>query len=418
MPFDILRARADTVGCTHVLHFNNAGAALVPRVVMNAMIAHLELEERIGSYEAAVQSHDALEHLYDAAATLLSCHRDEVSFVESSSRAWNMAFLSMSLRCGDRILTSMAEYASNYITLMQAARKTGAIVEVIDNDEYGQISLRALRNAIDERVKLIAITHVPTNGGLVNPVIEVGQVAREVGALYLVDACQSVGQMPVDVQAMNCDILSTAGRKYLRGPRGTGLLYVRRSILEQLEPPLLDVQAAPWVATDRFVLRPDARRFESWETSYAGKIGLGVAIDYALAWGIEATWARVSALADDLRAQLRYFPGITMRDLGVTRCGIVTFTVDGKDPREICRLLARQRINVWNSEISLTRLDMEARGMTDLIRASVHYYNTHEEIEQFCSALATVLGITRFGGVAMRLDTVSSGSSAARERLE
>src|SRR5262249_25894322 len=127
---------------------------------------------------------------------------------------------------------------------------------------------------------------------------------------------------------------------------------------------------------------------------------------------------RVSALAEDLRVQLRHLPGVTIRDLGVTRCGIVTFTVDGKDPREICRLLAQQRINVWNSEISLTPLDMEARGMTDLIRASVHYYNTHEEIERFCSALATVLGITRFGGVAMRLDTVSSGNGAACEHLE
>jgi selenocysteine lyase/cysteine desulfurase len=418
MPFDILRARADTLGCTQVLHFNNAGAALVPRVVMDAMIAQLELEERIGGYEAAVQSQAALEHLYDAAATLLNCHRDEVGFVESSSRAWNMAFLSVSLCPGDRILTSMAEYASNYITLMQASHKTGAIVEVIANDEYGQISLRALHNALDERVKLIAITHVPTNGGLVNPAAEVGQMAREVGALYLVDACQSVGQLPVDVQALNCDILSTAGRKYLRGPRGTGLLYVRRSILDDLEPPLLDVQAAPWVATDRFVLRPDARRFESWETSYAGKIGLGVAIDYALQWGIDATWARVSALADELRTQLAYLPGVTMRDQGVTRCGIVTFTVDGRDPREICRLLSRQRINVWNSEISLTRLDMEARGMTDLIRASVHYYNTYEEIERFCSVLATMLGITRFGGVAMRLDVVSSGNGTGREHLD
>ena len=277
-----------------ILHFNNAGAALMPQAVLHATIGHLQLEALIGGYEAAAQAQEAVEHVYDAAARLLRCQREEIAIVENATRAWDMAFYAIPFGPGDRILTAVAEYASNFIAFLQMARKTGAVVEVIPNEASGQLSIEALRRAIDARVKLIAITHVPTNGGLVNPAAAVGQVAREAGVWYLLDACQSIGQLPLDVEAIGCDLLSATGRKYLRGPRGTGLLYVRRAILDRLEPPFLDLHAAQWVTPERFEMRPDARRFENWETYYAGKIGLGVAIEYALQWGIEAIWARVT----------------------------------------------------------------------------------------------------------------------------
>jgi selenocysteine lyase/cysteine desulfurase len=207
--------------------------------------------------------------------------------------------------------------------------------------------------------------------------------------MYLLDACQSVGQMPIDVEAIGCDMLSATGRKYLRGPRGTGFLYVRQGILERLEPPFLDLHAARWVARDRFEVRSDARRFENWETYYAGKIGLGVAIDYAMQWGLDAIWGRISRLADDLRQRLDTIRGVTVRDQGIERCGIVSFDVAGKGADEIQHLLAKARINVSVSRLPSTRLDMEARGLSDLVRASVHYYNTEAEIERFCTILAS-----------------------------
>jgi cysteine desulfurase/selenocysteine lyase len=390
-PFDIARARQETPGCTNVLHFNNAGSSLMPQPVLDAAIAHLQLEAQIGGYEAAEQMEETVEHAYDSAARLLNCSRDEIAFIENATRAWDMAFYAIPFQPGDRILTAMSEYASNYIAYLQITQKTGAVVEAIPDDEHGQISLDALRNAIDDRVKLISITHVPTSGGLVNPVAAIGKIAREAGILFLVDACQSVGQMPIDVQQINCDLLSATGRKYLRGPRGTGFLYVRNEILERLEPPFLDLHAATWTARDRYEIRADARRFENWETSYAGKLGLATAINYALDWGLAAIWNRIKHLSYLLRTHLMTIPGILVHDRGITQCGIVTFTIDGLDPNEIQQRLAEQKINVSISERDSTRLDMEARGLTQMVRASVHYFNTEEEIGRFCDQIEKML---------------------------
>jgi cysteine desulfurase/selenocysteine lyase len=301
-----------------------------------------------------------------------------------------MAFYALPFAAGDRILTARAEYASNVIAFLQVAERTGAVVEVIPSDETGQISIEALQEMIDDRVKLIAITHVPTNGGLVNPAAAVGKVARAAGITYLLDACQSVGQMPIDVEEIGCDLLSTTGRKFLRGPRGTGFLYVRRELCQRLQPPFLDLHAATWVARDRYDIRADARRFENWETNFAGKVGLGVAIDYARDWGMAAIWDRVRSLASTLREELEEIPGVTVRDIGAERCGIVTFTVDGVEARQVQQALAGQAMNVTTSTVDSTRFDMETRGLNEIVRASVHYYNDEAEIERFCEGVRVI----------------------------
>lgn len=391
MVFDIQRARQETPGCEHVLHFNNAGSSLPPQPVLDATLNHLRLEARIGGYEAAERAREALEHTYDAVARLIGCSRQEVAMVESATRAWDLAFHSIPFAPGDRILTAMAEYGSNYINYLQLTKKLGVTIEPIPNDEHGQLSVAALRRMLDERVRLIAITHVPTSGGLINPASEVGKVAREHGILYLLDACQSVGQLPINVETIGCDMLSATGRKYLRGPRGTGFLYVRSSVLQNLEPATLDMWSATWVARDRYEMSPDARRFESFEYNVAARIGLGVAVDYAMQWGLDVTWRRVRDLAYALRARLSAIPGVIVHDRGANQCGIVTFTLDGKEAEAIKQELARQHINVTVSVRSATLLDMEARGLTSMVRASVHYYNSEEEIERFYQAITTLV---------------------------
>jgi cysteine desulfurase/selenocysteine lyase len=390
MPIDVARARRETPGCADVLHFNNAGASLPPTAVTEAMVAYLHREAEIGGYEAELESEEAIGNTYSALATMLHCRREEIAYAESATRAWDMAFYGIPLQPGDRILTGRAEYGSNWIAMLQRARQTGAVIEVVPDDETGQICVEALRGMLDARVKLIALTHVPTNGGLVNPAAEVGKVARQAGILYLLDACQSAGQMPLNVEELGCDLLSATGRKFLRGPRGTGFLYVREAVLERLEPPFLDMFAAEWVSRDSYRMQPDARRFEAFEANIAAKIGLGVAVDYALQWGLDAIQNRVRELAALLRSRLAALPRVTVHDLGRERCGIVTFTVDGQELWDLRTRLAAQRIHIWTSTPGGTRLDMEARHLTRLARASVHYYNTAEEIDRFCTALASM----------------------------
>ncbi len=387
MPIDVDRVRAETPGCTGVAHFNNAGAALQPSAVTKAVIDHLRLESEIGGYEAAARANSRLEACYRSIGKLLNCAADEIAIVENATRAWDMAFYGLPFQAGDRILTARAEYAANYIAFLQVARRSGAVVEAIPSDLNGQLDVDALRSMMNDRVKLIAITHVPTNGGLINPAAAIGTVAREAGVPFLLDACQSVGQMPMDVQELGCDMLSATGRKFLRGPRGTGFLYVRKSWIEKIEPAMLDMHAARWTGPDSYEIRPDARRFETWEGNVAGKLGLGVAVEYAMAVGLESIRERCRKLADQLRRQLGAVDGVTVHDLGVDKAAIVTFSKQGIEPQRLADRLAVQRINVSVCVPEFTLLDSRDRGLGEIVRASPHYYNTEEEVERLVNAI-------------------------------
>lgn len=389
---NIDKLRADTPGVAHCVHLNNAGSGLMPQPVIDAIKDHIDLEARIGGYEAREQEDERIEAAYTSVARLIGADKSEIAFVENATVAWQHAFFSQDLKEGDRILTAEAEYAANYIAYLQMQKRTGCVIDIIPSDETGATDPEALEKMIDATVKLIAITWIPTNGGLVNPAAEIGRIAKAHGIPYLLDACQAVGQMPVDVGELGCDYLAATARKFLRGPRGTGFLYVRAEILERLEPYMLDMFGAEWTAPDAYEMRPDARRFETWESSLALHLGMGAAADYALDVGLGEIRERAFRLGAALRYELNRIPGISVHDIGAEKCAIVSFSHDRVDADSIKSSLRDKNINVSVSGPSSTLLDANARGLPDLVRASPHYYNSEEDIETFLGALRGVNG--------------------------
>jgi selenocysteine lyase/cysteine desulfurase len=389
---DVARARALTPGCDDVLHLNHAGASLLPQPVLDAIVDHLVLEAHTGGYEAANEATDALQRPYSALAELIGAQPDEIALLDSASRAWDMAVYSLPLEPQDRVLIGRAEYGANAISLLQLQRRTGCQIVLVEDDPYGQMDLDALERALKEdEAAMVSLVHVPTQSGLVNPAVEVGRLCNEAGVLFVLDACQSAGQLPLDVRELGCGILTGNGRKFLRGPRGTGFLWMHPELIQRVEPVMLDLHAARWVAPDRYEIRPDAGRFEMWERDAAAQVGLGVAVEHALGWGIDAIAERNRALAAGLRMRLGELPGVTVRDRGEQLCAITTFSVEGMDPEEVRARLRAEGVNVSVSTLDSAQLDLSHRGLESVVRASVHYVTTEEELDRFANVLRSVI---------------------------
>ena len=387
---EIARLRADTPACERHIHFDNAGSSLMPDPVFEAVRNHLELEREFGGYTAAAKVAPLLAGFYDNLAALLGAASSEIAYAESATRAWDMAFHSIAWTRGDRILTHSSEYGSNYLSFLHLARRSGVEIDFAPSNENDQVDVDALAAAITPRTKLIAITHVPMHEGVIQPVGDIGRIARTAGVLFLLDACQAVGQLAVNVKEIGCHILAGTGRKYLRGPRGTGFLYVSSDIGDQLKPPFVDMRAAKWTAPDSYELMPGAKRFEAFESSIASRIGLATAAAYAHEIGMPRIEERIRRLADQLRDVLGELDGIEVHDRGNDRSGIVTFTKSG-----VAAVDMADRLEAAGITISIARREqawrgLGARGLDEVIRASVHVFNTENEISRFCDVVSSI----------------------------
>lgn len=390
---EVERLRAETPGCAHRIHLNNAGAGLMPRCVLAAVERHLELEAEIGGYEAAAERQAEVAAAYAAVGALIGAPAANVAFVENATAAVAQALSAIPFAPGDVLLTTRDDYVSNQIMYLSLARRLGIEVVRAPDAAEGGTDVDALEELIAaRRPRLVSVTWVPTNSGLVQPAAAIGELCRRHEVPYLLDACQAVGQLPVDVATLGCDFLAATSRKFLRGPRGVGFLYASDRVLAAgLEPLFIDLRGADWVEADLYRPAATARRFENWEFPYALLLGLGEAARYASAVGVEAAARRSLALASRLRRELAAIDGVRVLDRGRELCAIVTLAARGRAPEELVSELLRRGINSGAAGRSSAVLDFDAKGVSGALRLSPHYYNTEDEIAAAAAALAEVL---------------------------
>lgn len=384
--------RDDTPGCTNQIHFNNASAGLMPRFVLDAMVAHLNREMNFGGYESADDAQDDVTKAYTRTAELLGARSRNIAVVENSTVAFFQALSAFDFQRGDVIVTTRNDYISNQLAYLSLARRHAVELRRAADLASGGADPQSVKELLrDPRVRLLAVTWVPTNSGLMQPVEALGEIAEAADVPYLVDGCQAVGQIPVDVARLRCDFFSGTARKFLRGPRGIGFLYVSDRALQRGDFPLyVDMRGADWVSADRFAPAPDARRFENWEFAYSLVLGLGEAARYALEVGVERGGRRARELAATLRSKLRGFSGIRVLDRGSELAAIVTLQVAGWDATELSKLLRTRGINSSASLRAYAVIDMDEKGAASALRLSPHYYNTEEEIDRVVEQLKVV----------------------------
>lgn len=390
---DIAALRADTPGLAHRVHLNNAGAALMPTPVIEAITDHLDLEASIGGYEAADEAAPAIESAYEAVATLIGTSSDRIAMTEHATASYVAALSSISFAPGDVLVTTRHDYVSNQIQFLALSHRFGIEVVRIPDAPEGGVDLTAMEAAIHRRrPRLVAVTHIPTNSGLVQDVAAIGRMCRSREVPYLVDGCQSVGQIEIDVEEIGCDFFSATSRKYLRGPRGAGFLYVSERALDAgLEPLFPDMRSADWIDDDLYQPAPDARRFESWEFAWALVLGTGAAARYAARVGVAESGARAHELAVKLRDMLGELPGATVLDRGPRLSATVTAAFDGQVPRELVLGLRERGINTSSQTRIDAVLDYDQKGVDGALRMSPHYYNDESDLNALVSSLREIL---------------------------
>lgn len=383
--------RADTPGCESVIHFNNAGCGLLAKPVLQTMLDHLQLEASIGGYEASAARATQVGDFYAALADLIGCGPQNIAFAGSATDAYTKALSAIPFERGDIILTTRNDFISNQIAFLALRKRFGVeIVHAPDLPDGNGVDVEAMAALMrSRRPRLVAATHIPTNSGLVQPVAEIGRHCRELDLLYLVDACQSVGQYEVDVNEIGCDFLTATCRKFLRGPRGSGFLYVSDRVLAAgYEPLFIDMYGARWTEPGVYQPVATAVRFEDWEFPYATLLGCAAATRYALNVGLKAISQRTPMLGARLRDRLAQVPGIQLLDRGPSPAALVTFDVAGWQPQPLKQAMDLRGINSALSFREFAQFDFADKEVEWALRLSPHYYNTEDEIDAVADVVA------------------------------
>ena len=392
-PEEIARYRSETPGLVNRVHLNNAGASLMPTVVLDSVVDHIQLEAEIGGYEAADAVAESIRKAYEDTAHIVGASADRIAMMEHATASFVSALSAVPFQSGDVLATTRQDYVSNQIQYLSLAERFGVEVLRVPDAPEGGVDLGAMEEVVHRRrPRLVAVTHMPTNSGLVQDVYAVGAMCRDRDVLYLVDGCQSVGQMPVDVEAMGCDFFSATSRKYMRGPRGAGFLYVSDRVLDLgLQPLFPDMRGADWIHSDLYQLAPDARRFETWEYAWALILGTGAAARYARTIGLDRIHARARSLAAQLRHRLSALDGAQVLDRGAELGATVTAAFEGREPASLVYELRRRGINTSSQTRVDAVIDYDEKGVDGSLRISPHYFNTDDDLDAVEGALREIL---------------------------
>jgi len=390
---DIAKIRQDTRGCGQIIHLNNAGASLMPSVVADAIKNYITAEEFTGGYETADQQRVVLDSFYNHTATMLQCESRNIAFTTNATDSYNRSLSSIHFNPGDVILTTGNDYPSNFISFISLQKRYGVKIVILNNTPSGETDLDDLQKKLKAyHPRVLSVSHIPTSSGLVQPINEIGAIVDGYDTLFLLDACQSLGQLPVDATACKADFISGTFRKFLRGPRGAGLLYVSdKALANGLEPLFPDLQGATWTSVNEYIPRQDARRFEDWETAYALMSGSTEAVKYLLGIGIDEISERNKYLSTLLRQKLQETGFVKLQDKGLHPSAIITFSIDHSSPEEIKQYFRERGINIYTTSRSSAIMDFDEKGVEWVVRVSPHYYNTEEEIEHFISILTSMI---------------------------
>ncbi len=371
-------------------HFNHAGASIPPPEVVARVIRHLELEAVIGGYEAAEEVAVEVDGVVGALGELIGAAPGDVVAVESATRAWEQVLWSLALSHrwghGDRIVVDGFAYASSWATLLRLRDAVGVEIAVAPSRPDGTVDPAQIADATDDRTRLVLVTHVPTHVGTVSDVAGVGAALAGRDLVYAVDLAQSLGQLPIDVGAIGCHLAFAPGRKFLRAPRGTGVLYLAASVAETLEPLAVDLTTATTITAGGYELAPGVARFGLFEHSVALRLGLGEAARHAVARGLTRISAEVQARTTEVVELVAATPGFELL-APPPLSGIVSVTHERLDPDQVRAHLRDQGVSTWVAAVGGSPLDQAARLARPAVRISPHYSTTDDEVERLARAL-------------------------------
>ncbi len=381
-----------------LVYLDNGATSQKPRAVIDALVHYYERDNsnvHRGLHALSMRATDAYEGARARIATFLhAADPAEIIFTRGTTESINIVARSFGTRLkpGDVILTTEMEHHSNLVPWQQAAKASGATlryVPVLGANAEGGLDLAALDQLLTPQVKVFAFTHISNTLGTINPVAELCRRARAVGAITVIDAAQSVGHVPLDVQALGCDYLAFSGHK-MCGPTGIGVLYGRRALLEKLAPDETGGGMVVNVTYEGATWKPAPERFEAGTPNIAGAIGLGVACDYLDALGRAAIERHDHALARLAYEKLSVLPGIRLLGPAGERGGLVSFAFPDLHAHDVVTFADEDGIALRGGHHCNQPL-MRKLGLTSTTRASFYVYNTAEEIDVLVASLRRTL---------------------------